>query len=163
MLLRQSPGRVSMIIMCSKVSRSLHSRSTSLHASSIPSTSHPLRSSLSGEFSCPVSPPPSAQAETIRSYDGDVARLANAEQFFALLLRLPAYKTRLDGMLLKAEFQASNTLQYVSRIPVVIIIIIFNRTLMIMAHNKNSSRKRENIKKVKNPQKTPIYSSIDLH
>lgn len=42
----------------------------------------------------------------IRSFDGDASKLGNAEKFFALLIALPSYKMRIEGLLLKSEFQS---------------------------------------------------------
>ena len=45
------------------------------------------------------------QVETLKAFDGDRSKLGNAEKFLELLIALPAYKIRIEGMLLKAEFQ----------------------------------------------------------
>ena len=39
----------------------------------------------------------------IRGYEGDKEKLGNAEKFYLLLSDLPAYKTRIEGMLLKVS------------------------------------------------------------
>ena len=52
--------------------------------------------------------PPTDEVEMLRAYDGDRARLGNAEKFLLLhLMTIPNYRLRIESMLLKEEF-ASN-------------------------------------------------------
>ena len=39
----------------------------------------------------------------ITAYEGDKEKLGNAEKFYLLLSRLPAYQIRIEGMLLKVS------------------------------------------------------------
>ena len=48
--------------------------------------------------------PDEAEREMFKTFDGDQTKLGNAENFFYLLIRVPAYETRIEGMLMKAEF-----------------------------------------------------------
>ena len=41
----------------------------------------------------------------IKSYDGDVEKLGNAEQFYHQLLSISSYQTRIEAMLLKVELK----------------------------------------------------------
>ncbi|CAL1536507.1 unnamed protein product [Lymnaea stagnalis] len=43
----------------------------------------------------------------IQNYDGDVAKLGNAEKFFLQLSKLSGYKIRVEGMLLKDDFRVA--------------------------------------------------------
>lgn len=52
-------------------------------------------------------PPSRRQVEQLRSFDGDPARLGSAERFLLSLLSVPCYALRLEGLLLRAEFQGS--------------------------------------------------------
>ncbi|XP_041356965.1 uncharacterized protein LOC121374102 [Gigantopelta aegis] len=47
------------------------------------------------------------EIELIRSFDGDRERLGNAEKFYMCLLSLPNYKLRINGMLIKEEFNTN--------------------------------------------------------
>lgn len=52
--------------------------------------------------------PPNDEVEMLRAYDGDRARLGNAEKFLLMhLMTIPNYRLRIESMLLKEEF-ASN-------------------------------------------------------
>lgn len=51
--------------------------------------------------------PPMDEVEMLKAYDGDVARLGNAEKFLLHLMTIPHYRLRIESMLLKEEF-ASN-------------------------------------------------------
>ena len=44
------------------------------------------------------------QVDMIMAYEGDKEKLGNAEKFYLLLSRLPAYKIRIEGMLLKVSY-----------------------------------------------------------
>ena len=44
------------------------------------------------------------EVEMLRSYDGDRTKLGNAEKFLLLLMTIPSYRLRIEGMLLKEEF-----------------------------------------------------------
>ena len=52
--------------------------------------------------------PADFEREMITGFNGDPTKLGNAENFFWNLLRLPAYQMRIEGMLMKAEFQSSH-------------------------------------------------------
>ena len=41
----------------------------------------------------------------LKAFEGDRSKLGNAEKFIDLLIAQPSYKIRIEGMLLKAEFQ----------------------------------------------------------
>lgn len=45
----------------------------------------------------------------LNSYEGDRSKLGGAEKFIIALIQTPAYQFRIDGMLLKIEFEASRT------------------------------------------------------
>lgn len=51
--------------------------------------------------------PPMDEVEMLKAYDGDIARLGNAERFLLHLMTIPHYRLRIESMLLKEEF-ASN-------------------------------------------------------
>lgn len=43
----------------------------------------------------------------LKSYDGDCSKLGSAEKFLLALIQTSAYQFRIDGMLLKIEFEAN--------------------------------------------------------
>lgn len=47
------------------------------------------------------------EVETLKAFEGDRSKLGNAEKFLELLIAQPSYTIRIEGMLLKAEFQAN--------------------------------------------------------
>ncbi|GLH12264.1 Protein diaphanous [Gryllus bimaculatus] len=47
------------------------------------------------------------ELEMLRSFDGDKAKLGNAEKFLLQLIEVPNYKLRIESMLLKEEFAAN--------------------------------------------------------
>jgi hypothetical protein len=47
------------------------------------------------------------QVELISDYDGDKENLGTAEKFFLALIGLPRYKMRIDGMMLKFDYQST--------------------------------------------------------
>ncbi|XP_077984852.1 uncharacterized protein LOC144439438 [Glandiceps talaboti] len=51
--------------------------------------------------------PETDEIEMLKSFDGDKSKLGNAEQFILMLVGLKSYKLRIEGMLLKEEFNAS--------------------------------------------------------
>ncbi|XP_064637575.1 inverted formin-2-like isoform X2 [Lineus longissimus] len=51
--------------------------------------------------------PESDEVELLKNYDGDKEKLGTAEKFFVALIGLPGYKMRLDGLMLKFDFQAT--------------------------------------------------------
>lgn len=46
------------------------------------------------------------QVEAIRAYEGDVAKLGNAEKFYRELIALPEYGLRLETMIVMTEFDS---------------------------------------------------------
>ncbi|XP_078601620.1 uncharacterized protein LOC144876335 isoform X2 [Branchiostoma floridae x Branchiostoma japonicum] len=51
--------------------------------------------------------PQAHEIELLTSYEGDKTKLGAAEKFFLLLLELPSYRLRVEGMVMKEEFSAS--------------------------------------------------------
>ncbi|XP_070197131.1 inverted formin-2-like isoform X2 [Littorina saxatilis] len=51
--------------------------------------------------------PEKDEVDMIAGYEGDRTKLGNAEKFTMLLSQLPAYKTRIEGMLLKEDFRVA--------------------------------------------------------
>ncbi|KAL8590863.1 hypothetical protein ACOMHN_038874 [Nucella lapillus] len=51
--------------------------------------------------------PENDEVEMIRSYEGDKGKLGNAEKFYLMLSALPAYRLRIEGMLLKEDFRVA--------------------------------------------------------
>lgn len=43
----------------------------------------------------------------LKSFEGDKEKLGNAEKFFLTLIQLPAFKIRIDGLVLKDEFNVT--------------------------------------------------------
>lgn len=41
----------------------------------------------------------------MKGFEGDKEKLGNAEKFFSVLIQLPAFKIRIDGLVLKDEFR----------------------------------------------------------
>ena len=47
------------------------------------------------------------EIEMLKSFDGDKAKLGNAEKFILQLVEVPNYRLRIESMLLRAEFEAN--------------------------------------------------------
>lgn len=45
------------------------------------------------------------QVNLVKGFDGDKEKLGNAEKFFSVFIQLPAFKIRIDGLVLKDEFR----------------------------------------------------------
>lgn len=43
----------------------------------------------------------------MKGFEGDKEKLGNAEKFFSVLILLPAFKIRIDGLVLKDEFRVT--------------------------------------------------------
>jgi hypothetical protein len=43
----------------------------------------------------------------LKDFKGEKDRLGNAEKFFDTLIQLPSYKVRIEGLVLKEEFQVT--------------------------------------------------------
>ena len=53
------------------------------------------------------------QIAAVKAYDGEREKLGNAEQFYAHLLQLPAYRLRVQLMLFRSEICTASTLVHV--------------------------------------------------
>lgn len=45
------------------------------------------------------------QVNLVKGFEGDKEKLGNAEKFFSVFIQLPAFKIRIDGLVLKDEFR----------------------------------------------------------
>lgn len=50
--------------------------------------------------------PGADEVETLQNYEGEINKLGNAEQFFLGLIQLPAYRLRIEFMILKGDFNS---------------------------------------------------------